>query len=59
VDAIASREPGRAESLAREHSRLARTSLELVLNRQLLSSLPGASLIRFPDPSELDASRPA
>ncbi|HEX4566005.1 MAG TPA: GntR family transcriptional regulator [Vicinamibacterales bacterium] len=59
VDAIASREPGRAESLAREHSRLARTSLELVLNRQLLSSVPGASLIRFPDPAELDASRPA
>jgi len=59
VDAIASREPGRAESLAREHSRLARTSLELILNRQLLSSVPGASLIRFPDPAELDASRPA
>ena len=57
VDAIASREPGRAESLAREHSRLARTSLELVLNRQLLSSVPGASLIRFPDPAELDTSR--
>ena len=59
VDAIANHEPGRAESLAREHSRLARTSLELILNRRLLSSVPGASLIRFPDPAELDASRRA
>jgi GntR family transcriptional regulator of vanillate catabolism len=59
VDAIANHEPGRAESLAREHSRLARTSLELILNRRLLSSLPGASLIRFPDPAELDATRRA
>jgi len=59
VDAIASREPGRAESLAREHSRLARTSLELILNRRLLSSVPGASLIRFPDPADVDGTRSA
>lgn len=59
VDAIASREPGRAESLAREHSRLARTSLELILNRRLLSSVPGASLIRFPDSADVDGSRSA
>jgi GntR family transcriptional regulator of vanillate catabolism len=59
VEAIAEREPGRAESLAREHSRLARTSLELILNRRLLSSVPGASLIRFPDLSEKDGIRRA
>jgi GntR family transcriptional regulator, vanillate catabolism transcriptional regulator len=59
VEAIAEREPGRAESLAREHSRLARTSLELILNRRLLSSVPGASLIRFPDVSDKDGIRRA
>jgi len=59
LDAIANREPGRAEAMAREHSRLARTSLEVILNRRLLSSVPGASLIRFPDPAELDTSRRA
>jgi GntR family transcriptional regulator of vanillate catabolism len=58
IDAIAHREPARAEAMAREHSRLARTSLELILrDRQLLSKMPGASLIRFPDPAERDASR--
>jgi GntR family transcriptional regulator of vanillate catabolism len=59
VDAIAEREPSRAESLAREHSRLARTSLELILNRRLLSSVPGASLIRFPDLADKDGIRRA
>jgi GntR family transcriptional regulator, vanillate catabolism transcriptional regulator len=50
VDAIANREPTRAEALAREHSRLARTSLEMVLrDKKLLIQLPGASLIRFPE----------
>jgi GntR family transcriptional regulator, vanillate catabolism transcriptional regulator len=50
VDAIANREPARAEAMAREHSRLARTSLEMILrDRQRLSKVPGASLIRFPD----------
>lgn len=49
LEAIAAHEPARAEFLAREHSRLARTSLELIVNRRLLSSLPGGSLIRFPD----------
>jgi len=50
VEAIANREPARAESMAREHSRLARTSLEMILrDRQLLLKIPGASLIRFPD----------
>jgi GntR family transcriptional regulator of vanillate catabolism len=50
VDAIAHREPTRAEAMAREHSRLARTSLELVLrDKRLLKQVPGASLIRFPE----------
>ena len=58
VDAIAHREPARADALAREHSRLARTSLEMVLrDKHLLSQLPGASLIRFPDPPEREAGR--
>ena len=50
VDAIANREAMRAEALAREHSRLARTSLEMVLrDKRLLTQVPGASLIRFPE----------
>jgi GntR family transcriptional regulator, vanillate catabolism transcriptional regulator len=50
VDAIANREPTRAEALAREHSRLARTSLEMVLrDKRLLTQVPGASLIRLPE----------
>ena len=50
VDAIANREPTRAEALAREHSRLARTSLEMVLrDKKLFTQVPGASLIRFPE----------
>ena len=50
VDAIANREPTRAEALAREHSRLARTSLQMVMkDKRLLTQVPGASLIRFPE----------
>jgi GntR family transcriptional regulator, vanillate catabolism transcriptional regulator len=50
VDAIANREATRAEALAREHSRLARTSLEMVLrDKRLLTKVPGASLIRLPE----------
>jgi GntR family transcriptional regulator of vanillate catabolism len=52
VDAISNREPTRAEALAREHSRLARTSLEMALrNKEFLTHVPGASLIRFPEPA--------
>jgi len=52
VDAIANRETTRAEALAREHSRLARTSLEMVLrDKRLLTQVPGGSLIRFPEPA--------
>jgi GntR family transcriptional regulator, vanillate catabolism transcriptional regulator len=50
IDAIANREPTRAEALAREHSRLARTSLEMVMrDKRLLIQVPGGSLIRFPE----------
>ena len=50
VDAIADREPARAEALAREHARLARTSLQVISrDKRLLSQVPGASLIRFPE----------
>jgi GntR family transcriptional regulator of vanillate catabolism len=56
VAAIAHREPARAEAMAREHSRLARTSLATVLrDKDLLSQLPGVSLIRFPDLAEREA----
>jgi GntR family transcriptional regulator, vanillate catabolism transcriptional regulator len=56
VDAIANREPARADAMAREHSRLARTSLEMILrNRRLLSQIPGASLIRFPELAQREA----
>jgi GntR family transcriptional regulator of vanillate catabolism len=58
VDAIANRETTRAEALAREHSRLARTSLEMVLrDKRLLTQLPGASLIRFPEAALTGGSR--
>ena len=41
IDAIADREPARAEAMAREHSRLARTSLEMILrDRHLFSKIP-------------------
>ncbi|NYF91555.1 GntR family transcriptional regulator [Tunturiibacter empetritectus] len=47
LDAIEKREGTRAESLAREHSRLSRRNLEIALNDQTLRHLvPGGSLIR-------------
>jgi len=47
VEAIENRQGTRAESLAREHARLARRNLELALsNRDVFSSVPGSSLIR-------------
>lgn len=50
LDAIAHREAARAEALAREHARLSRTSLEMALrHKRLLTRVPGASLITFPD----------
>ncbi len=47
LEAIENREGARAESLAREHSRLARRNLEIALGNQAIHHLvPGASLIR-------------
>ncbi len=47
LDAIERREGARAESLAREHSRIARRNLEIALKNQAMHHLvPGISLIR-------------
>lgn len=49
LEAIRHRERTRAESLAREHSMLARRKLKLALeNVEVMKKLPGASLIKFP-----------
>jgi GntR family transcriptional regulator, vanillate catabolism transcriptional regulator len=56
VDAFERREGARAEALAREHARVARRNLEIVLrNREVLERMPGASLIALPDHSPADA----
>jgi GntR family transcriptional regulator, vanillate catabolism transcriptional regulator len=47
--AIIDGEAARAEMLAREHSRLARTNLETALKQHNLTRIPGASLIKFPE----------
>jgi GntR family transcriptional regulator, vanillate catabolism transcriptional regulator len=52
VEAFEAREGARAEALAREHARVARHNLEIVLrHRDLLDRMPGASLIALPDPT--------
>jgi GntR family transcriptional regulator, vanillate catabolism transcriptional regulator len=55
IEAIDRREGARAESLAREHARIALANLEIVLrHREVLERVPGASLIalpREPEPS--------
>ncbi len=49
VESIENREGARAEATAREHARLSRRNLEMILaDRSLLSQVPGASLIRLP-----------
>ncbi len=53
LDAIENREGSRAESVAREHARLARKNLDWALrNRELLHRFPGGSLIALPDESD-------
>ena len=48
ANAIANREGARAEAVAREHSRLARTNLERALqDKNLWTRVPGASLINL------------
>ena len=46
-DAISAREGARAEALAREHARLARTNFEYVMNQKpnLVERVPGLSLV--------------
>jgi GntR family transcriptional regulator, vanillate catabolism transcriptional regulator len=47
VDALERGQGSRAEEIAREHARISRTNLDLVLaNRKLLEQLPGAPLLR-------------
>jgi GntR family transcriptional regulator, vanillate catabolism transcriptional regulator len=49
VDAIGRREGARAESIAREHARIARQNLDIALeNRHLLEQVPGSTLLRIP-----------
>jgi GntR family transcriptional regulator of vanillate catabolism len=49
VEAIEQRQGARAESLAREHSRMTRRNVEFALSdTSILSGVPGASLIRIP-----------
>jgi GntR family transcriptional regulator of vanillate catabolism len=56
IDAIERREGGRAEALGREHARLARHNLDIVLrHREVLERLPGASLLSLPDREENEA----
>jgi GntR family transcriptional regulator of vanillate catabolism len=53
IEAIENRQGGRAESLAREHARIALTNLKIVLDhREVLARLPGASLIALPGAGE-------
>jgi GntR family transcriptional regulator of vanillate catabolism len=49
ANAIIDGEGARAEALAREHSRLARTNLETALKERRLTHIPGASLVKFPE----------
>ena len=49
IDAIGRREGARAEAIAREHARIARRNLELVLDDlDLLEHVPGSTLLRLP-----------
>jgi GntR family transcriptional regulator of vanillate catabolism len=53
IEAIEGRQSARAESLAREHARIALTNLEIVLrHREVLARMPGASLIALPQELE-------
>jgi GntR family transcriptional regulator of vanillate catabolism len=55
VDAIERRQGERAESLAREHARLALANLDIVVeHRDVLDRLPGAALITLTDEPDPD-----
>ena len=56
LEAIERREGARAEALGREHARLARRNLDIVLgHREVLDRMPGASLIQLPERSPEDS----
>jgi GntR family transcriptional regulator of vanillate catabolism len=58
LEAIEYREGGRAEGIAREHSRLVRNNLDWALrNRERLPEFPGASLIALRDRPEEQSGR--
>ncbi|MGH2981959.1 MAG: GntR family transcriptional regulator [Solirubrobacterales bacterium] len=60
VDAIERRESARAEGIGREHARIAKRNLEVVLgNRDVLQRVPGASLIRMPASGQQEEKAPA
>jgi len=49
AEAIANGEGTRAEAIAREHSRMARRSVDAAFHSQRLRELPGGSLVRVPE----------
>jgi GntR family transcriptional regulator of vanillate catabolism len=54
IEALERREGARAEAVAREHARIARANLEIVLaHRDVLGRVPGAALIALPQGSSL------
>lgn len=60
VDSIENREGARAEGVAREHARIAKRNLDIVLaNREVLERVPGASLIRIPPGRQPAVQAPA
>lgn len=53
IEAIERRQGARAESVAREHARIAVRNLEIVTrHREMMATLPGAALIALPPPAE-------
>lgn len=55
IEAIERRQGARAESLAREHARLALANLDLVVaHREMRDKLPGGALIALAEPSTAD-----
>lgn len=49
ADAIANREAGRAEAIAREHSRMARRSVMKACAERRIQAMPGGPLVRLPE----------
>jgi GntR family transcriptional regulator, vanillate catabolism transcriptional regulator len=53
IEAIEHRQGSRAESIAREHARIAMRNLAIVTHhREMLAGFPGASLVTLPRPRE-------